>query len=348
MAKPKKLPSGNWRIQVGYTDETGKYCRESITAETKKEAQFLADEFLLDMAHKKKPENKSLRQIATEYVDSIENVRSPSTIAGYRKIINKSLSEEILEARIGFITKEMYQKAINDYSKNHKPQTVINVHNIFSNALKWKGINLLDNISLPQKDKTEIKIPSDEEIKQLLNYCNGTRIDLLIKFAIYLGMRKSEIMALTWKDVDFENKKLTVNKALVFNEYKEAVIKQPKTKSGYRTLTIPDILLNDLRSPGEQDERIINDSPKALESMYKRIMKKLGLNYSFHALRHYNASIMLKENIPNRYAKERMGHSTEDMLRKVYQHTFPEKHQEYDDKINNFFNTFDNTSSKNE
>lgn len=339
-AKAKKLPSGNWRVQVGYTDEFGKYCRASFTAETKKEAEFKAAEFLVEQKRSLKPENITLRDLASHYVDSLTNVRSPSTIAGYRKIINNSLDPNILDARIGFITPEMYQKAINEFSKNHKPQTVINVNNVFSNALAWKGIKIAEEIALPKHEKKEISIPSEDEIKKLLATCEGMRIELLIKFAVFLGLRKSEILALQWKDIDINSKTLTINKALVKDENKEFVVKQPKSISGYRKLTMPDILVNSLKPTDNPDDRVINDSPAALESMYKRVLKKLNMPYTFHALRHFNASVMLKENIPNRYAKERMGHSTEDMLQKVYQHTFPEKHEEFDTKMNDYFDTF--------
>ena len=59
--------------------------------------------------------------------------------------------------------------------------------------------------------------------------------------------------------------------------------------------------------------------------------------YNFHALRHYYASVMLMNGIPNRYARERMGHATEDMLIKVYQHTMDSKQREYDTVLDDFF-----------
>lgn len=340
MAKAKKLPSGKWRIQVGYTDWNGKYRRVSFTADTKKEAEYLATEYKIKLQKESKPDNKTLRQIATDYVDSLVNVRSPSTIAGYRKIIQSSLDEDILEARVGFLTKEMYQRAINKYAKNHRTQTVVNVHNVFKNALKWKNINIADNIALPKPQEKEISIPSDEEVHRLLENIEGKRVELLIKFAVFLGLRKSEILALEWKDINLSKKTVSINKAFVKGEDGIYVLKEPKSKAGYRTLTMPDILIDALGKPGKPKDRVINDSPAALESMYKRILRKLDMPYSFHALRHYNASVMLKENIPNKYAQERMGHSTEEMLKRVYQHTFPEKHEEYDEKMNDFFNDF--------
>lgn len=69
---------------------------------------------------------------------------------------------------------------------------------------------------------------------------------------------------------------------------------------------------------------VIEDKPDALESLYKRAIVKANSPYNFHSLRHYYASIMLAEGVPNKYARERMGHETDNMLNKVYQHTMTE------------------------
>ena len=57
----------------------------------------------------------------------------------------------------------------------------------------------------------------------------------------------------------------------------------------------------------------------------------------FHDLRHVNAAIMLKLNVPNKYAAERMGHATEDMLKNVYQHTLENEMRDISLRVNEFF-----------
>lgn len=337
MAEPKKLPSGNWRCQANYTDEFGKYRKKSFTAKTKAEARHMADEFLLRYKHDKLPENKTLKQLSEEYLEKVTAVLSPSTLGGYRKIVNNSLND-LTDVRVGFITKDMYQKSINNYAKEHAPQTVKNVHSFFSKVLTEQNIHITDDIMFPQKVKKEMSIPTSEEVKKLITYCEGTRLELLVKFAAYLGLRKSEIIAIKWEDIDLDNKTVSINKARVKNEYKEFVEKSPKTYNGTRTLKLPDVLISALPPRGNAEEYVINDSPAALESMYKRVLRKLELPYTFHALRHYYASVMLLSGVPNRYAKEKMGHATENMLMNVYQHTFKEAHSEIDNTMNEYFN----------
>ena len=60
-------------------------------------------------------------------------------------------------------------------------------------------------------------------------------------------------------------------------------------------------------------------------------------HFRFHDLRHYNASVMLALNIPNKYAAERMGHADDTMLKKVYQHLMEDKNKDIDDSIEKYF-----------
>lgn len=85
MAKAKKLPSGNWRVnQFICRNENGKQVFESFTAPTKKEAEYLAAEFALK--NKKPREARTLGEAIDLYIASREGILSDTTIAGYQKI----------------------------------------------------------------------------------------------------------------------------------------------------------------------------------------------------------------------------------------------------------------------
>ena len=71
---------------------------------------------------------------------------------------------------------------------------------------------------------------------------------------------------------------------------------------------------------------------------FERICEKAGVpHFRFHDLRHMNASVMLAVGIPNKYAQERMGHATDNMLRTVYQHTIQEEQKKYSEEIDQRF-----------
>lgn len=331
-----KQKNGKWRCKAYYTDDAGKYTSKSFTAETKKEAEYLARSFIMERKHAAKPENITLGQLADRFIESRSNLLSPSTIVGYKKI-RKTALQDIIDYRIGLLTKHLYQKAINDYSVNRSYKTVLSAHSFFRKVLKENGINIAENIDLPPKEKKQIKVPTVDEVKLLLQYTKGTRLHLYCLFAVILGMRKSEIIAVQWKDIDIDKQTISINKARVKNTDKEYVLKQTKTFDSTRTLHLPSVIIEELGEVGEPEEFIIQDTPDALDSQYKRLQKKMNFPYNFHSLRHFYASVMLMSGIPNKYAIDRMGHATENMLQRVYQHTFESKQQEYDVILDNFF-----------
>lgn len=336
MAKATKLPSGNWRCKAYYTDEYGQYKSKSFTAESKKMAEFKADEFLLERKRAAKPENKTLGELADQYIDNQSAILSPSTIRGYRSIRRTALTL-VTDVRIGLLTTELYQKAVNEYAKNHSPKSVQSAHRFYHKVLTSNGITIANEIAVPAKVKHEIQIPSIEEMVTFLEKIKGTRLYLYCLLSVCLGLRKSETIALEWSDINFEARTATINKARVRDEDGNYVLKSPKTYDSTRTLRMPQLLIDALEEVKDRDGLIIKDSPKAMETLYQRKKKQLDFPYNYHSLRHFNASVMLLSGLPNKYAKKRMGHATENMLINVYQHVFASADSQFDDKLDNFF-----------
>lgn len=341
MAKAHKLPSGTWRCIASYTDEYGKHRQKSFTAPSKKEAEYKASCFVVEKKHSMLPENKTLDDLMISYIESRSNLLSPTTIAGYDKI-RRTAFPSIINTRMGLLNKTLYQKAINDYAKEHSPKSVANAHAFACKVLKENDVFVGENAILPQKEKKEVPIPTEEEIKTLLDYTKGTRLYLFVAFSIFLGLRKSETVGLKWKDIDLENRTVSIDKARVKNSDNEYVIKATKTYSGTRTLKMPQVLVDALpeRTSQSDDDFVIEDSVEALASYYKRIAKKIEFPYNFHALRHYYASVLLANGMPNKYAQKQMGHATDNMLKQVYQHTFKSKEEEFDAKLDSYFSNF--------
>ena len=134
MASAKKLPSGSWRARVFYKDTSGKECCESFTAETKKEAEFLAAQFRA--FRKEQTDSKLTFQMASErYIDSKRSVVSPTTIRGYKTIVSKYL-DDILPLKVTDITQEAVQIAINKLAaKGYSSKTCHNAHGFISAVL---------------------------------------------------------------------------------------------------------------------------------------------------------------------------------------------------------------------
>ena len=341
MGKAKKLPSGNFRVrEYDYTDENNVKHYKSFTAETKAKAELMAKEFKASqIKERKKSAPIKLKQAYEKYIALKEPVLSPTTIREYEKQ-HKTYLQDLMSKNIEDITQEDVQNAINaEVLKGISPKTVRNIHGLLSSVMKQFRPNFALNTTLPKKQKTTIQIPDKDEVNKILEYIKDTELEIPILLTSGLGLRRSELCALQWKDIDFKKQTLRINKALVQNKNKEWVIKPPKTTAGNRTLDIPDYIFKVLKEKQKSDGNITELNPNTVYKHYKKVLDALNLpNYRLHDLRHYTASVMLALNIPNKYSMEIMGHETENMLNKVYQHTMQNEMKKISSKLNDYYN----------
>ena len=135
MAKAKKLPSGKWRALVyDYTDSNGKRKYKSFTAETKKEAEFLAADYSLNKKMRSSTHSITLYDGYTRYIESKNNVLSPSTLREYKRQ-QKHDFPELMPLPIQKITQENIQIAVNRAAGLYSPKTVHNMHGLLVSVL---------------------------------------------------------------------------------------------------------------------------------------------------------------------------------------------------------------------
>lgn len=273
-------------------------------------------------------------QAIDRYIESKDAVLSPSTIRSYRSIRNNSLG--ILEnVQIGELSQEAVQRHINALAKESTPKYVRNVHGLLSAAVSAYRPDFVLHTTLPQKEKKEIQIPTMEEVQFLAEKAKGTSFELPFLLATWMGLRTSEIRGLTWDCVDGDT--LHVKQALVEGD-NGPVLKTTKSYSGNRKIRIPPYIMSLIETQSPKDEYIIRYTRNALYNHLRRMCKRYGLpRYRFHDLRHVQASVMLALGVPDKYAMERMGHASTNMLKTVYQHTMKSKSEEVADIVDTFF-----------
>ncbi len=332
MATAKKLPSGNFHVRI-YDKSTDSY--KSFTAPTKKKAEFLATEFILK--NKTAPENITVGEAIENYINSKENILSVSTVRGYHVILNNAV-EAIKNISLANITEVMLQSWINENSAKYSSKSINNQFGLVIAALKQNKVFLdYGNILLKPKQKKETQIPTIEEMGIILKIVEGTSVELPVTIALTLGLRQSEIHALHWSDYDGKN--LHINKASVPDKNNKMVEKKTnKSYAGTRTLEVNSILKERLDKSIRTSDLISPMLPSRITRKFKKLCIANGLKpYTLHAQRHGNASIMLLEGVPDKYAMERLGQSTTNMLKTVYQHTFKEEQEKISDKMSNVF-----------
>lgn len=332
--KIEKLPSGSYRIRKTYKKKL--YTVITDYKPTNKEAiQLIAAE--LDKADSRASVHMTFEEAANQYLDVKRNVLSPSTIPGYKSNL-KSLSNDFKNIYISDMTAIDIQKEINDFSLSHAPKTVYNVHGFISAVMGMFRPELNITTTLPQKKKYETYIPTDQEVKAVLDYAHQKeRYEIALLLAACCGLRRSEICALTPADLSADNI-LTINKAMVMDENKKWVIKTTKTTESAREIAIPDFIAEHIREKGI----IVDCNPNQIYNALKRYQDKLGIHrFKLHSMRHYFCTKM-SEILPEQDVLELGGWSTPYVMKAVYRHaTIDKKIEKQKHIMNNAFRDFD-------
>lgn len=328
----KKLPSGQWRVQVMIDGK-----RVSITAPTEKEAVAEAAAIKAEMKAAQgasRTSSMTVGEAIDNFIESRDSVLSPATIRGYKKIRKNDL-QEIMGVKLPVLTQEAVQRAVNKMAKDKSPKSVRNAHGLLTAALAMYRPDFVLRTTLPQKKKYEAKIPDLDEVRKLLDAAKGKEIEVPILLAVWLGLRESEIRGLTWDCMDGDM--LHIKQAIVDGEDGPQE-KGTKTYSGDRWVRIPPYVKEALERQPKRGDHIVRLSGRAIYMRFTRLCEKLGLpHYRFHDLRHAAASIAMSIGVPNTYTQKRMGHKTDNMLKTVYLHTIRSMEDQYADAIDQKF-----------
>lgn len=226
----------------------------------------------------------------------------------------------------------------------YSEKTLLQIHRILHRAFekaKDNGLiskNPCDGVDTPSPDDYEPIIYTEELFNELLRKLKGHKLEAFVLIAGMCGLRRGELLGLTWEDIDLKNGIITVNKNVVAT--REGIeTKDPKTKKSKRSIAIPPAIIPALkRLRGVGPILIRNDGnqyhPGTVSRMFREFLEKNGLPHiRIHDLRHFNATMMLKYGVTEREAQERLGHSTGQMTKK-YQHILKEMDKNAADKLN--------------
>lgn len=334
MAKATKLKSGSWRclvydqtIKVPQPDGTMKDKRiyKSFTCDDpspkgKRKCEAEAAEWAANKENSRNTHHKlSLKEAVDSYIASKENVLSPSTIIGYRKIQRNYMSD-IEHIPLDQFNKQNVQQWVNSLSAKVSVKTTKNAYGLFSATL-YQFIDKSFQVKFPQKKTDDIYIPSDDDIKLLLENSSGD-FQTALYLAAFCGLRRGEICALEREDI--HDGFITINKSMGLMPDRTWQIKPPKTDSSNRNVNVPEFLLDVLKN---KDGRIIDMTPDRLTDRFCVLRDRLGLKeFRFHDLRHYYVSVNHALGIPDQYIMAMGGWATDRTMKAVYRNTLaPER-----------------------
>lgn len=330
MATAKKLPSGAYRCRV-YTGKNadGKKIYKSFTAPTKKQAEYLAAEYI---AKKKRPaEQMTVGEAIDRYIASKDSVLSPTTISGYRKI-RRNYLQEIMSIQIDKLTREHVQRAVNNDSRRVSAKTVISAHGLLAAALSMYNPDFVLHTRLPRKvKKLKNDLPTSEAV---MRATAGTPVELPVMLAMCLCLRMSEVRGIMKQDIDGDF--LRIERVIVTVDGQHITKTLAKTDSTRRIEELPPFIKSMiLAQPSDHATELTG---KAIYSRFTRLMAKAGYSgVRFHDLRHISASDMHAQGISDRVAAERGGWSGTQTMQQIYQHSFSADRKAADRKMIDYY-----------
>ena len=218
-------------------------------------------------------------------------------------------------------------------SLTKSPKTIRKAHGLLASVLSIYAPDLRLRTTLPKPQKKIKQLPPVQEVLQVIL---GSEIELPCLLAMWCSLRISEIRGAKKRHI--KNGVLTVQDTIVTAERETIEKHSTKTVESTRQIMLPERILTLIAALPEDQEYLTTLSAHALYQRFTKLLDAKGVQHmSFHDLRHMNASIMLALNIPDKYAMERGGWSTDHVMKTVYQHTFSAERQAADDKIDTYF-----------
>ncbi|HHV13249.1 MAG TPA: tyrosine-type recombinase/integrase [Clostridiales bacterium] len=368
-ATAKKLPSGSWRA-LAYShsepmfkdgkpvlDENGKQKQrrvyESFTSDDpspagKKEAEFAAAEFMLNKGKAKKKKKDygkmKLGDAIDEYIKSRKALnRSPTTIQEYECTRNHGF-QDLMDMLLEDIDEEIAQEAINVEAKRPSKKRTKNPKPISAKRLKneWCLINAVlhkyrrdfdfEEIELPKVVPRAVELPPAREVLRIIK---GTDIELPVLLAAWLSFSMSEVRGLT-KSKSVRGNYIMINEVVVDVHNKplrKDIAKNPTRNRRHRIPPYIKSLIDQV-----EGDALVPISGRALFHRWIRLQNENNIDHiTFHDLRHLNASIMALLRVPDKYAQERGGWKSDQVMKKVYMQTFSEERERVDDLMDEYF-----------
>ena len=337
MPKAKKTKAGTWKVTIyDYKDSTGKVHQKSFTAETKREAERLANEY----RNGPKVSDLTVGEAVTSYINLKESSLSPSTVRGYRQIERTLFSTSRFgSASLMKLTTAKVQQFISDQVNSGKsPKTIRNIYGLLIASVHMYWPAAVFAVTLPAPKKPELYTPSTDEINRLIASIKDDReLYICVLLCAFGPLRRSEACAVKYEDVDYKANTITIRRARVKNAEHKFIYKDlPKNYSSYRAIIFPSDVI---KAIGRGFGYIINEStPDAISQRLDHALQRAGLpHFRMHDLRHYSASILHAIGIPDQYIMARGGWKTDHVMKRVYRDTITDEARKMNDKINDYF-----------
>ena len=369
----------NYTVLLRYKDTaTGKKCQRwvstdiPIKGDNKRKAEARCKEILAEYEKQGVVINNDIlfTVFIREWLENLKPSINIVTYDGYKLIINNQIIPfyEPLGLRVKDVLPMHIQQYVTHKIKTASPNTarshLWNLSKCLDSAVKQQiiSVNPVKLIDKPQKVKyTGAKFYNEQQIDDLLKVFKGDLLEGVILFAVYFGLRRSEIMGLKWQSVDFVNRAITIENTVVQTANKIYHKASTKTKSSYRTLPMSDIIIETLeRIKAEQaqhkamqpndyvDEGYIFTNidgnlirPNYVTKHFKDVLAKNNMPpIRLHDLRHSTASYLIHLGFSMKEIQVWLGHGDIGTTMNLYTHIDIAAKRNIADSLNEKFRKF--------
>ena len=367
----RKRADGRWegRYTAGYHPETGKRIIKNVLGKTQAECKAklkkaIEESQSLDVG--RADEYTVAAWLRTWFELYAKPHIRPSTMNYYHRNIEQHIIPAIGDIPLNKLTTRDLQKLYNDLQSNGRLRKVqkkekpglsnstvrgihMMLHNALDRAMKEKLIlsNPTENCIIPKIEKQEMKILRPDPISSYLNAAERRNALPMFYLELVSGLRKGELTALLWSDLDIQNRTISVSKQYVKNPNGELALTRPKTETSVRKVSIPQEAVDLLIS--EHDKHPDNPYmfpspitgemyyPDSIVNLHKKILKDAGLPHiRFHDLRHTFATLALQNGVDVKTVSSMLGHYDAGFTLRTYTHATRQMQQKAAEKMGSF------------
>ena len=366
----RKRSDGRWegRYTVGY-DENGKVKMKNVLGKTQAEVKEklkikLEEAKVLDVS---KSASYTVGEWAALWFEiyAKPNIRE-RTADYYNRYITKHIVPCLGDIKLNKLTGRQIQKMYNDLLDHGRERVSqkeknpglsgtyvhgvhVMLHNCLNRAVKERLLvrNPADDVIVPKIDKKEMKILPPEQVKAYLKAASVRGVLPLFYLELTSGLRKGEIAALLWSDLDVENCTLSVTKQLVSSRDGELKITQPKTATSVRLISLPQETVELLKE--EHSKHPLNIymfpsprtggmyHPDSIVKLHEKILNDAGIEHlRFHDLRHSFATYALQSGADVKTLSCMLGHYSAGFTLNTYCHATRDMQADAAKKIGGF------------
>jgi integrase len=302
------------------------------------------------------PTRETLAEFLERWLDHMRGQVSPRTHERYAELCRKNIAPLLGALMLSKVQSadisQAYAKALVSGRRDGKgglsPASVHYQHRVLKKAIgqavKWRLLpgNILDAVDPPRVERTRMQTYDMAQTAEALALARATRLYVPVLLALLCGLRRGEITALRWRNVDLEGAQLAIVES---TEQTSKTIRLKETKTGRaRTVALPSLVVDELRHHRiEQAQELLQIGirqdgetfvyaredgqpmqPRSLTHAWDQFRARTTLpRIRFHDLRHSHATHLLAGNVHPKIASERLGHSKVGITLDLYSHVLP-------------------------